>query len=216
MVDRTRAIKRMNRILGFRASADNTESIVEALQDAQTTLEQREILPWFLESEQAYTTTTSGEERVQLPSDFLMEYEDGAFWFLDTTITDQSESQYKKLVKTDIELARRLYYIPGKPMAYVLAKDYFRIFPQPDAAYQVRMVYYQSDDVLNSNIENRWLKYASDLLIGTAGVEIARSLRNVHAEEIFNAMVTTGAAIVERKTQARKHQNRRYVMGGAD
>jgi hypothetical protein len=141
---------------------------VQLLQDVK--LEQNYWLPWFLETEMAYTATTAGEERVELPADFLGEVEEQALWLYDST----ASLQYKALRKMEYDDMIVKYPGTGTPEAYAIGANYLFVRSIPDAVYTLKMRYLARDAVLDSNIENQWLKYASDLVMAELGAVMAK------------------------------------------
>lgn len=211
-MDRSTAVTRVQRDLGFKTTL-STE-IVDALKDSQSELEKDNFLPWFLQSEVTSAATVDGEERVALPTGFLREWTDDGLWYYDGTAA--VDERWTLLVKDDIEFLRGLYPGEGKPVAYALDPSYFRIFPTPDEAYTLKMIFYKADTVLSSDVENKWLEHAHELMIGEAGMKIAGPVRDEPAMEIFQSMSNRGRARLIKATEARMEEQRRYVMGGED
>lgn len=133
-------------------------------------LERNPWTPWFLESELATATCTVGDERLALPSDFLGEIEEESLWIYETdgvTLLGSLEP------KTDYDKLLNLYPGSGRPKRYAAVNEYFMLRPVADAAYVVKMRYYAKDAILDSNIENKWLKYASDVVLAELGYVLA-------------------------------------------
>ncbi len=212
---RSEAVIRVQRGLAFRG--DKVLEIEDALRDTQVELENSAFLPWFLKTEVADfdQRTTVDEERVRIPDDFIREVEADALWYFNSTTTVDSE-KWTPLQKDIPEFLREDLPGSGSPRAYALTKDYFRIFPTPDAQYQLKMVFYKNDELLTSNVENEWLKYASDVMIGRAGIRIASALRDQGAISFFSALEQSGISRMINETEAREAANFRYVMGGPD
>ena len=130
-------------------------------------------LPWFLVSENAEATTIVGEERLTLPSDFLREYENSAL----VRVKDNGDEVI--LVRDDWDLVKYKITGEGAPTHYDIMGNYYLLRPIPDKEYILRMRYYQRDDTLMgdyggaNNIENKWLKHASDWLIAETGAIVA-------------------------------------------
>ena len=197
--------------LAFRTTLSS--NIVTWMQLAQTTLEKGPTKPWFLVSEDTFTTTVSGEERVSLPLTFLQEVEDATFKYRPSTWPDEPEVD---LVKDEYDVLRRNYRgsEAGPPEAYALLGDYFRLFPTPDDAYAVRLIFYEMDDVLSTNIENRWLKEVPLLLLGSAGLMISGSTVTPSAKANFQDWVNTGLKVVHAHDVSREMANRVMQVGG--
>lgn len=210
---RDEAVQRVQRLLGFRS--DKQSEIITEMQAAQIELERWPTLPWFLATEVAFKDTVAGEERVRLPTNFLREVDNDALWYYDGTATDE-DLVWTPLIKDVTETLRGDLPGSGAPKAYYLDAEYFRIFPTPDAAYRLKMIYIKQDDTLATNIENKWLKYAPELLIGLAGQRLAAMMRDTVAAQHFQVMEERGRIAVNRDTHARRDANYRYVMGGPD
>lgn len=205
---RDEAVTLIQRRIGFRS--DKADVIVKHMKDAQTRLEETQPLPWFLITEKASATTTAGEERCGLPSDFLAAYENEHLYYLD------ADGKWVALCKIDAQHGRLTYTEPGPPEAYALDDEYFRLFPTPDDSYGLRLVYYGQDQVLDSNIENKWLKHAPFSIIGLAGEAISQDLRDRRAMEFFQNLIVQDRLRLHGFQEAREHTNQRYVMGGED
>jgi hypothetical protein len=214
---RGEAITLIQQQLGFRS--DLTDAIVQNMQLAQTTLEGSPTKPWFLLSEESQTTTSADSHRVQIPSDFLCEAESGALIYRPSDATEDEvilgKRDYDWLLKEypsvyDSDAVRT-------PKYYALRGDYFMIFPKPDAEYTLRMVYYKQDDVLDTDVENEWLKHVPLLLCGMAGLLLAPGLRDREATKTFNNWQAVGQSILYTRNEDREHANRDdYQMGGEE
>lgn len=212
-MDRATAVARIQERFGFTTNLDT--EIVAALQDSQAELEQEVELPWFLISEISSITTTAAEERIPVPTDFLREVDGDALWYYNSTAT-ADEDKWVELGKDKTDFLRATLPGSGPPEAYSLQGEQFRIFPTPDDTYTIKLVYYKQDQVLTSNVENQWLKYASDLMIGEAGVKIAIARRDQAAMQFFSSLLTRARTRLVQASQAREDSNMRYVMGGPD
>jgi hypothetical protein len=206
---RSEAIALMQQQLGFRT--DQATNLVTWLKLAQQTLEKGRTLPWWLRSETSYIYTTANESRLPLPTQFLREEEGSQLVyvptdtssdlvFLDKDFTDQLEKTYQRQT--------------GKPEAYSLDGKYFRIFPIPDAAYQIRMVYSKKDTVLDTDVENLWLQHLPYLLMGVAGGMAASALRDQNAAAVFRGWASEGLQLMYSENEAREHTNQDYQIGG--
>lgn len=214
-MDRNTAVSRVKRGLAFRQGTSLDSDIIDALQDAQLELEKEQTLPWFLLSEVSSISTVDGEERIKVPSDFIREWEDDPLWYFNGD-ADEAEDKWTALAKDDLENLRETHPGEGAPRAYQLDIKYFRIFPTPDEAYVLKMIYYKNATVLDTNIENLWLEHTPWLLIGMAGTVIAAAIRDKDALEIFAALTQKHKDIMIKDTEARRHTNKRYIMGGPD
>jgi hypothetical protein len=217
---RDEAVARIQQELSFRTSGDAI--VVTALQDTQVELEQEQEIPYFLITEISSQDTVDGEERVKLPAaiddgsrKFIREVEDGALFYFNGSATEPGD-KWTELAKDDLDVLRELYPGEGAPKAYALDGLYFRIFPTPDDIYTLKMRFYATDVKLTTNIENRWLEFLPTLMIGVAGQRVARPLRDKDALREFKLMENEARVKMILFTEARIHENRRYVMGGQD
>jgi hypothetical protein len=78
----------------------------------------------------------------------------------------------------------------------------------------IRLIYYAKDTVLSSNVENKWLKYTPDLLIGRAGRLLATGLRDAGAYGEFAKMETSAQDRLYRENEEQKVVNTTPQMGG--
>lgn len=187
----------------------------------ETSLEGGVILPWFLLSENLSASTTINEERVQVPTDvdgvtgksFLREYEDGALWYLEAT-----SGKWVELIKDTYDAMVQAYPDgTGTPKYYALDGEYFRLKPVPDAVLSLRIKCYLRAAKLTTNIENVWLKYASDLFMGEVGANIAgRYLRDPELKAEFAAEADRARARIFVFNEARINANWDYSRGGDD
>jgi len=204
--------------LGFRTTLSS--SIVTNMKLAQQTLEQGPTKPWFLITEDAYVRTTAEDERLPLPDDFIEEVDEAVLRYVpDAVSQDDPEVD---LDKDEYDVLRKNYKDvntgttkTGAPEAYALVGNYFRIFPTPDDDYLIHMIYYGEDDTLDTNIENKWLKYCPYLLLGKAGKQISFGpLRDQAAWQVFDSWEKEGRAILISKNTARAMSNMQMQIGG--
>lgn len=204
-MDRDTAVTIVKRRLARFNDSVMTDYIITEMQAAQQRLEGRPEPPWFLITESAYTTTSANEERIAVPTDFLMEVEGDALWIEDT------DGVRTVLKKDDYDSIRTLYSEPGTPKRYALLGNYFRLRPAPDAGYTLHMIYYGSDDVLSTNMENQWLKYMPEILIAETGFVIASQyIMNAAAAAKFASDVQVATGQLRAMNQARLDANRIY------
>lgn len=181
-----------------------------------TSLEQNgRFKPWFLTSEQATATMTANEQRLQIPSDFLGEVEEGALYVL-----NPASNKYVGLRREDYDFLSDKYAdsAPGLPREYSLEGHlYYRLFPTPDLAYTARQRFYERDTAFNlvaADAENRWLKFASDLLLAAGGWQYAsKHLQNAELASGFAGDIAAAWARLKGENEMRKHTNRDYEMG---
>ncbi len=210
---RSKAVTRIQETLGFRT--DQETGIIERLQEVQQIFERRAELPWFLLTEVSSISTTSGEERIPVPSDFLREWEEDPLWYF-VAGTGSDADTWTQLEKDDLGTLRARFKVPGPPKAYALDDINLRIFPEPDDIYTLKMIYFKTDQLLISDIENLWLTHLPYLMIGKAGAMLAGALRDTVAAQQFNVWQAEGFDLMRQDNEMRLHVNRRYVMGGPD
>ncbi len=220
-MDLDRAVAIIKRDQGFRQSGDDV--IIAAIQDAQEQMETSwptEPLPWFLLSERSVSTSTDNDERLLVPDDFIMEYEEDALWL---QLPDGGEKLMCKYDSDDLRQmtsrwtdAQLLSNQTSYKFHYALTGDYFRIFPTPPAGttYDFKLLYYKRDTVLVSGSdENKWLKYAPWVLIGSAGEETSMGLRDGQAYTHFQRKKSSAIEAITTFTISRSDANRRRAMG---
>lgn len=172
-------------------------------------------LPWFLLSEKAEAVTVKGEERVALPADFLLEYEDSAL------VRVLGNGNEKVLIRDDWDLIKYKVLGEGAPTHYDIVGEYYLLRPVPDDVYTLRMRYYQRDASLDgtygdsNNIENKWLKYASDWLIAETGVIIAaQQLQSTEMASMFAQQAHAAKRRVLSKSVLMAETSKNRVLGG--
>lgn len=185
-MQRDTAVARIQRGLAFRTDLSN--EIVDALKEAQRKREAGKTPPWFLLNEDQPLSITAAT--INLPVDF---WRTGRKEKIKVTIPGSVLPAM--IPRYDLDDAIALFGAlgSGAPVnAYVLRTLTLRFFPAPNTTYSAVWSYYKHDQVLDTNIENLWLKYAPDLLIGDAGMIIASDLRDQAAVAIFQGLQATG------------------------
>lgn len=163
--------------------------------------------PNFLVSELSSATTTANESRLPVPQDFIIEVEDGALFRLE-------EDQWVGLEKTFWDRIQASRTDPGKPTIYAFMGDYFYLYPTPDAAYEMRLIYYQGAASLDTNIENRWTSHAPDLMVAGLGEILAsRYMGNGGLTQEFRKERETIAARMYSSEVAREQVNFEPIKG---
>jgi hypothetical protein len=203
-------------MMGFRT--DLAPTIVTMFQFVQTMLETGPPKPWFLLSEDSLVQTTIGDERVEVPADFLEEHNELPFRYRPIDYPTEDEVLLRK---DDYSILKQNFapstISPGSqqiPQAYAKVGKYFRIFPLPDANYMLRLIYYAKDVVLTTNITNQWLTFVPDLMIGKAGKLVATGARDAGAWASFDEMEKAGMATLVRANTAQDVANTTPQMGG--
>jgi hypothetical protein len=209
---RDEAVQMVHTILGFRS--DQTTNIINFMKLAQSQLELEPGKPWFLVSENLDTQTSPDEQRLGVPENMLEEYDDAALFWIPADGDDEGKEIELRKDEYDVLVRNYKDSDPGEPEAYALRGEYFVLFPTPDDAYDIRIIIYAEDDVLTSNIENKWLKYAPLLVMGKAGQYLAPGLRDQVALTTFKDWEQQGRSALYRAQDARELANRELQMGG--
>jgi len=131
----------------------------DELLSIQYDLEHMNLCPWFLDSDETLLQTPNDGTRLVAPlSGFLCMIPDQPLYYVD------ADGYTHELLKHNYSYNVKHHGGYGKPVAYTENGGGFLIFPIPDQVYNLSLIYSKADQVLNSNIENNWLKYARDLL----------------------------------------------------
>lgn len=185
----------------------------------ETTLEGGDFRPLWLISEVATAYTDIGDERLEIPNDFLEEWEEGALYVYDATNTDDP---WIDLCKDDWDVIKDKYPGSGMPKMYDRAGDYFLLAYTPDAQYQIKMRYYARATSLAgtygdaANIENKWLKWAPDWVIAETLFVIATEyLQNPKLAEVALAQAGRAKKRVEHRDVGARESNKDRFMGDA-
>lgn len=211
---RDEAVTLMKQIMGFRKTLDTECQI--ALRAVQNKLELGLIKPWWMVAENhTIRTDDSGEQRIALPDGFIEETDDDVLTYIPDTVEGGSPTEVP-LIKDDYKALRHAYRASSAapPEAYALHGKYVWVFPVPDDMYQLRWTFYKRDTTLTSNIENNWLKYVPELLIGEAGLMIATAVRDAEAKAEFTRLKQEGLIMLAGHEASRESANRVYQMGG--
>lgn len=190
-------------------------NIETELQNVQETVcEQRPSLPWFLLSEMTDANTTAGEDRIELPGDFLMESdeEEGALWYYDSTNED---NQWILLTKDSEVFLKATQSGTGAPVAYALAGEYLIVKPTPDDTYPMRFKYFKKDELLTGdNSDNQWMKFGRNCLMYETLAVVAREYMKDEASAAgFEARAAENWERLRRAEIARQEAGRDRQMG---
>lgn len=210
----------VKRRLGNPTNADILEIIEGEMALVQeTTLEQNgRIIPWFMETELASilvaAPSTTGDDRVELPSDFVREKADGGLFLYDAA----GEEPWTKLEKRDYdELVRFFQNEVGNPQGYSIGGLYFRLRPLAETDITLKMFYYAKATSVaggNDTFENIWLKYAPDLLIAeTAKVVAEKILQDFDLAGTFVNDIQRAWDRINTDTVAREEEGRSRNFG---
>lgn len=211
---RDEIVSQIQLLLGFRSDQTNTIAAQIAIQ--QNHLERDvewAIYPSFLQTERADASISilgdGFDERIAKPTDWIADIEEDGIWVVDD---EGFENLLEKSEENKLRTAFR-NHDPGLPTHYASSGDYYRLFPTPDAAYALKMRYYQRDEVItDGGGENRWMRYAPNILIGRTGLFLAGAQNNAR-REMFSAMYQESKKAIERKAFDELTVNRQYAMG---
>ena len=216
----TRILDRIGQLggLGAPVNVGFQTQVQNEFQTQQEELEHGEMstMPWFLENEYtnaAFKTSTSSP-LIAVPTGFLRELDEVrcALFYQDTTQSDQ----WVPIEKADYDELKAVLggTTAGKPQGYCLLGTNYRVFPESDAAYNLKALIYMADTSLTTNVENNWLKYASKVLVGKVGHVAATVLiRDEVAAQFFTDMYAQGMAGLLRDNTARQEAGRSRTMG---
>jgi len=168
-------------------------------------------------SEEMYTDTTAGEERLPVPTSFMREYEPTSLWYYSAS----ADRPYTPLIKRSLgpltAAMGDVLETTGVPTNYALSNAYFILRPVPDAVYRIKMRCYLKQSAISSissSATNTWLQHAPDLLIALATRRLAVALQ-MGPKQLQAYALEHGA--LERayltELNARDHANRRYQAG---
>lgn len=190
--------------------------INEMVQVQDAILEGDPINPWFLLTEESSAQTTVGDERVGLPADFLMPWEYGFLFRYDAALDDP----YIEMQREDWDLIKEALNYSDTPTHYDISGEYIFMRPIADEVYPLRMRYLARGETLagaygTNNIENTWLKYASDWFIGEVGAVISEQYLQATSSkvDVFKSQATRGRERVRIKNVAMEESNKRRVIG---
>lgn len=208
---RDAAVEIIKSRIGNRTDLD--AAIVLEMQQAQETALERNgrFYPWFLETGIiTLGSTVAGTEAMALPSDWLGEIEEQSMWIYDATL----DVPYFELKKGAYDVALQRFTENAKPKRYSLNKNNILLKPTPDAIYVIQTRHFATNAVLSTNIENDWLKYASDWLIAETGIIIARDY--IQDDQMAQRFVQAAQRSRDRvfiENESRQHIGRVYSMG---
>ena len=195
---RSGAIGRINFGLGFRSSTLEFDSTIAIyLQEAQRDLERGKTLPRFLLIQDFQTTEPAGQLSMPYPDGFARESDETRL-----RITSAGGVGLTKPV-----FLERRYFIDAiqafrdttrteAPKVYVARPNHIRFPNATDKEYVITMDFYKQDAVLSVDIENKWLAFAPDWLIGEAGWRIAMDMERPNAVQKFDALRKAGRAAI--------------------
>lgn len=204
---RNTAINILARRLGNRTDLD--DAIADEMILAQEQLENHwpsDTLPWFLASSTSSLVTVAGTEIVAVPSGFLRELEGGGLYL-------QDGDTWQRLCKFEMDSVWSTTTEQGTPDRYALFGSNFYLYPIPDAAYPLRLLYGARATALSSDIENAWLQNAPELLIAATGTRMAAYVQDQTVLQLFVSQYTEGVKDVVAASLSRSLDNQRLYMG---
>lgn len=167
--------------LGKRES--NTYLVTQARTELQiiqrTKLEKGMHMPYFLLSDETALVVNPGVRLgIDLPSNFLREWDQWQLALYDATLSDP----YTDLLKDDFDILKSRYGSDSAstPKAYSLVGSAkAAVFPLSDVVREARLVYFKKEDVLSDSVStNAWTVNAEDVLISELGVVMSRYARS--------------------------------------
>lgn len=217
---RDAAVARVKQGLGFKKNLD--AEIVIAFQELQADLETSSELPFFLRKKYAASFATVASTRtVNAPTDFIREWDDDPLSIIYTDGTNTSYTQ--ELIKDSpafLKLRWPQETLPltslSVPKGYARINDTFYFYPLPSQVFTFDGSYYAKDDLLTTNIENKWLKELPYILIARAGLQLAQGLHDDKALTTFGAMNDIFTAKLHLMTTADDQAGAKPVIGGED
>jgi hypothetical protein len=189
--------------------SDLTARIILEMQLVQAdTLERHHWLPWFLETEFNDAVAGYGDPRISMPPEFLQEIEDETLW-----MRNRSETEWQPLDRVASDQATKNTTTTGRPEAYTISGEYLVLLPYAlDQDYLLSWRYYGAATVLDTNIENKWLKYAPKLLIAATCYALAEHVERRELKPEFQADITAAWDTLYRLHTAREEANRTRKM----
>jgi len=170
-------------IANYLARSDLSASIPEFIRLAEDRLSRDLRIRQTLKL--ATTTTTSGDSKVEVPSDFVA-MKDLHISSTDpiATVTYQSPSNFFRNTRSTNS---------GQPIFYTSLGSEFQFAPIPNAAYTVQMLYYFKPERMSSTVSsNLWLANTPDLLLYAALGEAEPFLMNDERINTWAAMYDRG------------------------
>lgn len=142
------------------------------------------ILPWFLITENLFATTTINEPKLQVPTGFLREVENGALW-RQRTPDETSGKPWVELEKQPHDKLRSALgnelKTPGPPTHYAILGEYWILAPVPDKEYTIYTRCYQRDlmasEFSSGGETNGWMSHEWELLVAETVLRTARHLQ---------------------------------------
>lgn len=155
-------------IANYLARSDLTSQIPDFITFAENRLRRELRIRQMLKS--VTTSTVSGDNTVELPSDFLQVRD-----FVVMTNPIQPISYSSPSALSNDPRASEV----GVPLSYTILANEFQVSPSPDGIYTLRMLYFAAPAYLsNSNTTNVFLTTAPDALLYASLIEAEPYLMN--------------------------------------
>ena len=201
------AVARVKQLLGFQKNLD--DEIVQAFMEVQEQLEQEAELPFFLRKSYNNLATVEDVREVNFPTDFIREEDSDQMFVTDSGGTKQP------VVKDERGFLRIRYPGKGLPKGYSTEVDVFHFYPIPDAVYALNGTYFAKALLLDTNIQNRWLKFLPEIIIARGGIMLS-GIRDQTALQLFISMNTMATKKLSDMSVATDMAGARLIMGGED
>lgn len=206
---RDEARKQIQDMLGHRSNL--IDECERAFRFVQEELESEATLPWFLRKVDASLLTSISSAVLPKPADYIR------LWHEDPIVLLVGTDNVR-LVSGSTSALRARFSSGGylAPQGYSEIGENFSLYPIPTAIYPVTFTYYAKEPVLATNIENKWLKYLSGLMIGRAGFIVASGIRDQAATQLFGAMAAAGTEKLNAMSTAQDEDGGKPIIGGED
>ena len=178
-------------------------------------LERGPVKPWFMEKSVS-GVLTSLQNTLALPSDFLEEYEEGAFRIQDL------QGAWSAPIKVPIE---RLEHEtdaldPALPEGYSLFGEVFYLGPAPASAYPYKLKYYGRTTAIvddGATTTNQWaLEFFNYLTLVVAHLVANTHLQSMEIVTKIEPELAIAHSHFWRAVESRKHANADYLVGDSE
>lgn len=178
-------------VASYLARSDLTSQIPDFIRLAEVRLRRDLRIRQMLKS--VTTSTTGGDNTVELPSDFLEVRDIVVTGNPVQPLTYASPSLFNRNARTTDS---------GKPVDYTILANEFQLAPIPDTAYTIKLMYYSAPDFLSdSNTSNAFLANCPDLLLYGSLIEAEPYLMNDARVNTWGTMFDRALASVTRSDE---------------
>lgn len=200
-------------------------SIIDELVAAQEDLEDEAMLPAFLGGNEftlaAPLTGATADLKALVVGFLRLDYQAGKAVFYQDTTQDEQWVAIKRY--DDREQLKQTFpgalVAGGFPLGYHMNDGVIELRPTPTVSVPatIRVRYYKSDPTTPvAGATTLWSSRAPTLLMATAGVEIAKYLRDDAALQYFGQKLGQARVKLVRRDQADEDSDQEYVMGDPD